>query len=593
MNRRIAAFGLVCFVAPLLGAACALDEYGSIDLGGRQCLPQTSAPCYTGPSGTQAVGRCAVGIAVCRIDGTYGACVGEVLPAVEDCQTTADEDCDGVGYGDEECRCPPGALEPCETGALGVCATGKRHCADDGAAFGECIADAEPMPENCAIDADENCDGQAPACTGDPLLCQSAGGMLSDVAFAVSTNGVFHALAGVTSGNVFGRTVTTGEMYVDRRDAQLGLSWKVAGTSGMGGSAVARGVAVTPKGAVVAAGQFSGTLSVGGNALSSAGSDDIFVFGTNTFGNVLWTKSFGDAGYQAAYALALGPTGFIAIAGEAWGVVDFGSGAKVAQGGDAFVVLLGPQGSPAWNRVLGDAALQRVLGAAATPEEGDVLVVGELDGTLDTGNGTLVSSGGDAFVARLAFADGKTKWAQKFGDDALLQRAWAVASGPFGEVAITGEFGGSITVGQTKLVSDSATDAFVIVLEADGAFRWAKKLGDAAGLDQVGNGIAFDDAGNVIVTGNFDGSIDFGKGPVAAVGQTDVFVAKLAGKTGELVWAKRGGDGGEQRGFGVATSPGARVIVAGGFYGALDWGMPAMPVTSTGAADAFVTTFEP
>jgi hypothetical protein len=65
--------------------------------GATSCTPDTVKSCYDGPDGTQDVGSCKHGQAICKASGDgYGACNGEVLPAVESCQTTEDENCDGL-----------------------------------------------------------------------------------------------------------------------------------------------------------------------------------------------------------------------------------------------------------------------------------------------------------------------------------------------------------------------------------------------------------------------------------------------------------------------------------------------------------------
>ena len=46
-------------------------------------------------------------------------------------------------------------------------------------------------------------------------------------------------------------------------------------------------------------------------------------------------------------------------------------------------------------------------------------------------------------------------------------------------------------------------------------------------LDQWGTGVASDAAGNVLVTGFFEGTVDFGGGPLMSAGSSDVFVVKL------------------------------------------------------------------
>ena len=66
---------------------------------GCACVPGTMEPCYGGPKGTEGVAICAAGAHDCLPDGTWGKCLGDVLPEVEDCASPEDEDCDGVVCG--------------------------------------------------------------------------------------------------------------------------------------------------------------------------------------------------------------------------------------------------------------------------------------------------------------------------------------------------------------------------------------------------------------------------------------------------------------------------------------------------------------
>lgn len=59
-------------------------------------MPGAQEPCYDGPPATLGKGICKGGLQTCTELGDWGACVGEILPAPENCQTAADEDCDGA-----------------------------------------------------------------------------------------------------------------------------------------------------------------------------------------------------------------------------------------------------------------------------------------------------------------------------------------------------------------------------------------------------------------------------------------------------------------------------------------------------------------
>src|SRR5215212_523921 len=90
------------------------------------CCPGTSAPCYSGPAGTNNVGICQAGVRQCQSNGTWGACVGEVTPSTERCDGH-DYDCDGtVDTGCEPCATVCPAHSTCQQG---VCRG--RSCSPD------------------------------------------------------------------------------------------------------------------------------------------------------------------------------------------------------------------------------------------------------------------------------------------------------------------------------------------------------------------------------------------------------------------------------------------------------------------------------
>ena len=88
--------------------------------------------------------------------------------------------------------------------------------------------------------------------------------------------------------------------------------------------------------------------------------------------------------------------------------------------------------------------------------------------------------------------------------------------------------------------------------------------------------MAIDANGNVVIAGYFQGAVDFGDGPVVSVGNSyDVFVVKLD-PNGGFLWKRVAGDGLPQYTYGVEVDASGNVLVAGAFYGALDFGTGAM-----------------
>jgi hypothetical protein len=95
-----------------------------------------------------------------------------------------------------------------------------------------------------------------------------------------------------------------------------------------------------------------------------------------------------------------------------------------------------------------------------------------------------------------------------------------------GNVLVAGRFEGTIDFGGGPLASLGVGDVFVAKLDTDGGHLWSKRFGNAS--DEAAAGVATDSAGNVLVAGHFDGAIDFGGGPLNNAGGGDVFVVKLA-----------------------------------------------------------------
>lgn len=133
------------------------------------CPPNQAVTCYTGPQGTLNVGPCKAGMALCNSQGTaVGACMGEVLPQTETCNTPVDDNCNGmVNESGAGCVCAPNSVSSCYTGpvgtqGVGICKSGTRTCNALGTAFGPCTNEVLPQPsENCTTAADDNCNGQS------------------------------------------------------------------------------------------------------------------------------------------------------------------------------------------------------------------------------------------------------------------------------------------------------------------------------------------------------------------------------------------------------------------------------------------------
>ncbi len=129
--------------------------------------------------------------------------------------------------------------------------------------------------------------------------------------------------------------------------------------------------------------------------------------------------------------------------------------------------------------------------------------------------------------------------------------------------------------------SDGNVDAFVARLGPDGTLLWHTFLGGSPadyGLD-----IALDADGDIYVTGFSDGTWESPVRPISS--SWDVFVAKLAGDDGSLVWNTFLGGNSDDRGYGIAVDADENVYVTGMSY--LDWTDESPQREQSGGADAF------
>ena len=229
---------------------------------------------------------------------------------------------------------------------------------------------------------------------------------------------------------------------------------------------------------------------------------------------------------------------------------------------------------------------------------GNVLLTGSFRGTadFDPGSGTesITSLGSDdVFVVKLN-SSGQLVWAKSVGGTGNDQGA-AVAVDDSGNVYVAGSFSGTADFdpdsGTANVSAVGFEDGFVMKLDADGAYQWAKQIGGTG--PEYARGIAVDSSGNVFTTGYFQGSVDFDPGSatstLASAGGNDAFLQKLD-SDGNYDWAIRLGSAANDEGYSVTTDISDNVLVHGIFQGTVDFdpGAGADSRTTTGSYAAYI-----
>jgi hypothetical protein len=347
-------------------------------------------------------------------------------------------------------------------------------------------------------------------------------------------------------------------------------------------------VAVDAQGNLYVSGAFDGSLSFGGTTLTTTGSTDAFIAKLDPNGAPLWAKSFGSAKAQSATGIALDSGGNVVVVGHFLGSINLGGATLSAPGccyQDVFVAKFDGAGNHLWSKQFGDVNIDYAY-AVAVDGSNNVLVAGQFQAPgVDFGGGTLANGGGfDLFVAKLD-GSGNHVWSRSFGD-AAEQSATAIAADGSGNVLVAGTLRGSVDFGGGALTAPDDGSALVLKLSAAGQHVWSKRLGDDGA---TGTAIASDASGNVLVTGDFRGTIDLGNGPVTAGANDDVFLAKLA-PAGDTTWARTYGDDLAQHALGLAVGASGDVVITGSFGGTVSFG--GGPLVSAGGFDLFLARFD-
>jgi hypothetical protein len=254
---------------------------------------------------------------------------------------------------------------------------------------------------------------------------------------------------------------------------------------------------------------------------------------------------------------------------------------------DLFVAKYsGSDGRHLWSRHVEGTGISNTAYGIAVDSSGNVLVTGVFTGTADFGGGPLTSAGGDdIFIAKYAGNNGGHLWSRRFGSTGQ-DRGYAVGVDAADDIIVTGYFGGSVDFGGGPLASAGGTDVFLAKYAAAGAHLWTKRLGGSSG--DTPTGLAIDDSGTMVLTGYFQGTANFGGGSLASAGGTDVFLAKYSA-AGAHLWSKRLGGTTDDHSSAVAVDGAGNVVVTGYFTGTADFG--GGPLTSAGGTDIFLAKY--
>ncbi|HEX9744061.1 MAG TPA: SBBP repeat-containing protein [bacterium] len=316
--------------------------------------------------------------------------------------------------------------------------------------------------------------------------------------------------------------------------------------------------------------------------------DDGFDMATGGPFNVIkslvgWAKTWGAENQDRGYGIAIDSEGNIYVSGNFYSTVDFDPGPDVENHSsngarNSFLTKFAPDGTHLWAQTWGGNVSFGGGAHAVTVDVNDNPVTsGYFYGTVDFDPGPGVenhssnSDTGDAFISKFD-ADGNHLWAATWGsDDEFDDSSLGVSSDSSGSIYAGGGFRGTADfdpgAGVEMISSNGYRDCFLLKVDSDGNYQWAKTFGGT--LDDYGFGVKVDGNDSVYFTGWYSNLCDFDPGP-----DLEEYDSTVDGKTfltkfdsnGDHQWA-RAFAGPFSYGYSLDVDSSDNIYVCGGWGG--------------------------
>lgn len=356
-------------------------------------------------------------------------------------------------------------------------------------------------------------------------MCRDTAGGI-DVAGTFSGTVMFDTNTLVSAGGL--------DVFLARFTLAGDLDWALRG--GGASNDVAQAVAAsTVVYAIYVAGYSQANATFGSTTLSISGvTNKMFLAGYSTTGNFGWAATSTGTGPSEARALVCDPGNFVYVGGTCAGSVTFGgqtlsstgalSGfvAKYSSGGNtaSWARRLGTvTNTPTFNNRVNGLALDTNWNAYVTGEfQGEVAFLGGTNGAV-----SFDTTQSDGFLLKLDTA-GTGQWVKKISGPGA-DSGNSVTLDPLGNVYLTGSFRNSAAIGNTLLTGAGGQDMFVALFDTTGALVKARRAGGAE--DDPGQAVATDGAGSVFVAGSHAAPAAFGTNSLTTAGGRDAFLTRL------------------------------------------------------------------
>lgn len=321
------------------------------------------------------------------------------------------------------------------------------------------------------------------------------------------------------------------------------------------GAIYARGIDIDGLGNIYITGNFGGTQDFDPgpavyNLTANSTNQDVFIVKLDPSGNFLWAKNMGiGSNTNYGHTIKTDQSGNVYVAGHFIYMIDLDPGpssfALTSFGaGDGFLVKLDASGNFLWGHHLGGGGPDEGS-ILETDISGNIYCVVHFDGALALPAYMIGAGAGDIGILKFDNS-GNLLWACSVGGP-LNDTCTSLSVDVTGNLYLTGSFRNTVDFdpasGAYNLTAVGSGDAFVLKLDNNGQFLWAKQFGGSS--YETGKSVRCMGNNNIYVGGKFSGTVDFDPGPgiynVTANGSSNAFFAKLDA-SGNFKWVQAFGN---------------------------------------------------
>ena len=266
-----------------------------------------------------------------------------------------------------------------------------------------------------------------------------------------------------------------------------------------------------------------GYILTGYTGLTGSVPSDLYLIKTDSAGDTIWTKVYGGAGYESGYSVREASDGGYIVSGY--------TGSFGVQGEDVYLLKTDSSGDTLWTKTYGGAFYENGPSVQQTLD-GGYIVAGWTNST---------GAGRNDFYLIKTDSMGDSIWTRTYGDTA----------GDWAHCVQQTQDGGYIMTGLTANLGFGTGDLYLVRVDSLGSIIWTKTYGDTA--FDIGHSVCETQDGGYIVVGY---TVSFGSGA------EDVYLLRTD-SLGDTLWTRTYGGASIDKGHSVQQTQDGGFIIGG------------------------------